>query len=133
MLMSESERPPARTGIRGPRIVAAVIAAICLMVGLSYLLTGYQNGDYFSFILGLFVFSLFFSFMSAAWRVPIHNPVFRTVTVTKCSKCEYTEVRDFQRGDYVYKNLGKCKDCEGEMYIKSIYTVPVQKTQLSPA
>lgn len=129
--MSESGQPKTSGGIRGVRIVFVILAFVFLIFGLPYLLMGFETGDYFTLILGFFMFTLFFSFISAARAAPAQNPIFRTVTVSKCSKCEYTEVRDFQKGDYIYKTLGKCKDCSGEMYIRSIYTIPVQKTQLS--
>jgi excinuclease UvrABC ATPase subunit len=65
--------------------------------------------------------------MGTAIRTPPVTPVSRTVSVIKCYKCQYAEVRDFQKGDYMYKTVGKCKDCQGDMYIRSIYTVPIQK------
>jgi hypothetical protein len=129
-LLSDSERPKPSGGARGARIVAAMIAVFCLIFGLSYLYTGFQNGDQISIIVGFLIFSFFFSLIGSAWRAPVVNPLFRTVSVIKCDKCQYTEVRDFQRGDYMYKTLGKCKECEGEMFIRSIYTIPIQKTQL---
>ena len=129
--LSESGQPKASGGAKGARIVFIIMALFFLIFGLPYLLTGFETGDYFTLILGFFMFTLFFSFISAARSAPVQTPIFRTVTISKCTNCEYTEVRDFQKGDYVYKTLGKCKDCKGEMYIRSIYTVPVQKTQLS--
>jgi hypothetical protein len=131
--LSDSEQPKASGGVRGTRIVFILIGLICLVYGLPYMLGGLQSGDYTSFILGFFLFMLFFSFIGAARSSPSQNPIFRTVTVAKCSKCEYTEVRDFQKGDYVYKALGKCKDCEGTLYVRSIYSIPVHRTELSPS
>jgi hypothetical protein len=131
MLLSESGQPKTSGGAKGIRVVFIILALVFLIFGLPYLFMGFQTGDYFSMILGFFMFTLFFSFISAARTAQVQAPLFRTVTVSKCTNCEYTEVRDFQKGDYVYKTIGKCKDCKGEMYIRSIYTVPVQKTQLS--
>jgi hypothetical protein len=131
--LSESDQPAPARGATKARLVAAIIGLLCLLTGMSLLVQGWETNDQISVILGLFVFSLFFSFMGAAWRVPVVNPIFRTVTVAKCSKCEYAEVRDFQRGDYIYKVLGKCKECSGDMFVKTIYAVPLQKTQLSPS
>ncbi|WXG43228.1 MAG: hypothetical protein WED04_04130 [Promethearchaeati archaeon SRVP18_Atabeyarchaeia-1] len=131
--MSDSQPPRSGGAVRGVRIIFVIIGLICLFFGLPYLYAGIETGDYIAFILGFFLFSLFFSFLSAARSPPRQTPIFRTVTVLKCSKCEYTEVRDFLKGDYVYKNVGKCKDCDGEMFVRSIYTVPAQKTQLSPS
>ena len=48
-----------------------------------------------------------------------------TVSQIKCEKegCEYSEIRDFKEGDYVYKKLGNCPSCGGKnmLYIDVIY------------
>jgi hypothetical protein len=129
--LSDSEPRKAGGAAKAVRIVFIVVGILFLVIGLPYLLAGIESGDFTTLILGFLMFTFFFSFLSAARRGPVQTPIFRTVTVSKCSKCEYTQVRDFQKGDYVYKTLGKCKDCEGEMFIRSIYTIPVGKTQLS--
>jgi hypothetical protein len=108
-----------------------MIGALFLMGGLYIFMQGLQANDQVNIFLGFLVLIFAFSFVNAAVRVPQQVPVFRTVTVAKCSKCEYAEVRDFQRGDYVYKALGKCKDCGSPVYARTIYAIPVQKTQLS--
>jgi hypothetical protein len=129
--LSDSNQPPPGKGVTGARVVAVFIGLLFLMAGIYLLNEGFESGNMFIIMLGLLVFSLFLSFTSAGVRVPVQNPIFRTVTVAKCSKCEYAEVRDFQRGDYFYKVLGKCKECSGDMYVKTIYAIPLQKTQLS--
>lgn len=126
--MTQSEQPQRSGSNRGTRISVAIIAVFFLVFGLWYLYTGFQNGDQLSIIVGFLIFSFFFSLMGSAFRRPVVNPLSRTVSVIKCFKCQYTEVRDFQRGDYMYKTVGKCKDCQGDMYIRSIYAVPIQKT-----
>lgn len=48
-----------------------------------------------------------------------------TVSQLKCEQegCEYSEIRDFKEGDYVYKKLGNCPLCGGQdtLYIDLIY------------
>ncbi|MFX1519201.1 MAG: hypothetical protein ACFFCD_04710 [Promethearchaeota archaeon] len=48
-----------------------------------------------------------------------------TVSQLKCGQegCEYSEIRDFKEGDYIYKKLGKCPLCGGyeTLYIDLIY------------
>jgi hypothetical protein len=42
-------------------------------------------------------------------------------TTIECKKCGSKEVREFQRGDYMYKELGPCQKCNDKMIITAIY------------
>lgn len=42
-------------------------------------------------------------------------------TTTVCPKCGLKNVRNFERGDYILKELGQCAKCEGTMMISAIY------------
>lgn len=50
-----------------------------------------------------------------------------TKTVIKCIKCDYSETRDFKKGDYILKIEGTCPKCNSPVYIEAIYA-EVQKT-----
>lgn len=43
------------------------------------------------------------------------------VTTTVCSKCGFKNVRNFERGDYILKELGPCTKCQGTTIISAIY------------
>ena len=43
------------------------------------------------------------------------------VTILECPSCDLKRVRDFQRGDYVYKSDEPCTRCEGTMTIMGIH------------
>lgn len=43
------------------------------------------------------------------------------VTVLECPACNLKRVRDFKRGDYVYKDDEPCTRCEGQMLITGIH------------
>jgi len=46
----------------------------------------------------------------------------KVMTTIECRKCGVKTVRDFQRGDYVYKELEACTKCpEDKMMITAIY------------
>lgn len=44
-----------------------------------------------------------------------------TVTTMVCSKCGFKNVRNFERGDYILKELGPCTKCQGTTTISAIY------------
>jgi len=52
----------------------------------------------------------------------------KVLTTVECPKCGYTNIRDFQQGDYILKVLERCPKCNEEMTIvSSIYRKPEKK------
>ena len=43
------------------------------------------------------------------------------MTTIECRKCGFKSVREFQRGDYVFKELDKCQKCDDKMIVTAIY------------
>jgi hypothetical protein len=49
-------------------------------------------------------------------------PPAKVMTTVECRKCGFKNIRDFQRGDYVYRELEPCQKCpEEKMIITAIY------------
>jgi len=42
-------------------------------------------------------------------------------TTIECRKCGVKNVRDFQRGDYIFKETEPCQKCNDKMLITAIY------------
>ena len=51
----------------------------------------------------------------AAFEMP------QVITTILCQKCGFKNVRDFQRGDYIFKETESCPKCNEKMMIASIY------------
>jgi len=49
---------------------------------------------------------------------------YRIATTTLCPKCGFKNIREFQRGDYIFKEEEECPKCEEKMMIASIYREP---------
>jgi len=55
------------------------------------------------------------------------------MTTIECKKCGFKSVRDFQRGDYVYKELEACQKCpDDKMIITAIYKEVKEKEKTFP-
>lgn len=52
-------------------------------------------------------------------RLKIEAPP--VVTTIECKSCGFKSVREFQRGDYVFKEVEPCKKCNENMMITAIY------------
>ena len=42
-------------------------------------------------------------------------------TTIECKKCGFKKVREFQRGDYIFKEAEPCQKCNEKMMITAIY------------
>lgn len=56
----------------------------------------------------------------------------QVMTTIECKKCAIKTVREFQRGDYVYKELEKCQKCDDKMLITAIYKEVKEKEKAYP-
>ena len=54
----------------------------------------------------------------------------RTITVVRCANCNFQERREFKRGDYVGKKVGKCVKCDGELFIELIYSEVIKRRRI---
>ena len=45
----------------------------------------------------------------------------RVLTTLECPKCDFKSIRDFQREDYIFKEIGPCQKCDEKMKITAIY------------
>lgn len=51
----------------------------------------------------------------------------RVLTTLECPKCDFKNIRDFERGDYIFKETDSCQKCEEKMKITAIYREPKKK------
>lgn len=52
-------------------------------------------------------------------------------TTILCEKCGLKNVRDFQRGDYIFKEVEPCPKCNEKMSISSIYREVKEKRKVT--
>ena len=51
----------------------------------------------------------------------------KVMTTIECMKCKFKSVREFQRGDFVFKDLDPCQECNEKKIITAIYKEVKQK------
>jgi ABC-type multidrug transport system fused ATPase/permease subunit len=54
----------------------------------------------------------------------------KVLSVILCANCGFKVVRTFAEGDFVYKEVGKCQQCNGTMRVDSIYAEEPPKKSL---
>jgi hypothetical protein len=106
-------------------IAVIVITVVLSAAALYYGITAYLGGDEGSFFLLIGFSGLALSgymLLQTRRRMPriVFKP-YQIATTTLCQKCGFKNIRDFQRGDYIFKEAEECPKCEKKMMISSIY------------
>ena len=53
----------------------------------------------------------------------------QTVSALACQNCDFQTINSYNKGDYIFKNIGKCSNCKGNLQIAQIYSVKLAKRQ----
>jgi hypothetical protein len=53
-------------------------------------------------------------------------------TAVECRKCGFKSIREFQRGDYIFKEVEPCQKCNKNMLITAIYKEVKEKRKKTP-
>lgn len=79
-------------------------------------------GSWFMFLgfIGL-ALSTYMTFQTRRKRVRLPFEPPKVLTTILCQKCGMKNIRDFERGDFVFKETEQCPKCNETMMISSIY------------
>ena len=111
-------------------LVAFIMSLVALYVAFDALATQTDSYDAYSFLAigfgGLALSAYLFLQSRSKPKVPsIEIP--RVLTTLECPKCDFKNIRDFQREDYIFKKAGACQKCNETMTITAIYREPKKK------
>jgi hypothetical protein len=130
----EIERTPRR--FSSFVLIALVVGLVFSLIVLSQAYYTFQSEDPtvqaqtgFFLLIG-FIGLVLSTYMLFQIRRRIQGFTLKTPPITTtivCPKCGLKNVRNFERGDYILKELGPCTKCEGTMIISAIYREVKQK------
>ncbi|MFW9787850.1 MAG: hypothetical protein ACFFE1_09255 [Candidatus Thorarchaeota archaeon] len=103
------------------RILGLVFAAAGFLI---LWLTWGTPGQFIWSFVGMFVMAMGFTLLTAGRQQKEAKPPPPTVTEIRCDSCDFKEIRDFQKGDYVLKPVeASCPKCQSSMTIEGVYIV----------
>ena len=116
--------------------IVLVLAVVALLIAAYAFSTNQPIASYGSLaFIGVvaLILSGYMLFQSEKRRVKLKLIVQPTMTQIECRKCQTKTVREFQRGDYVFKELDSCQKCpEEKQIITAIYKEVKEKEKPLP-
>jgi hypothetical protein len=101
-----------------------ILAIVAIVVGVSAFVEN-QDTDIAVFLLAIGFISMalagYILLQSRKRTADLKIATPPIITTIECKKCGIKTTREFQRGDYVYKELEKCEKCEDKKTITAIY------------
>jgi hypothetical protein len=118
-------------------VVLAVYALAIVAIGLAVSFYGDSEQPYvWIYMLGLGLVSItlasYVLLQSRRHVTTMKHVTPQVMTTIECKKCAIKTVREFQRGDYVYKELEKCQKCDDKQIITAIYKEVKEKEKTYP-
>ncbi|PVX27412.1 MAG: hypothetical protein CW716_02440 [Candidatus Bathyarchaeum sp.] len=111
-------------------LVAFIMSLIALYVAFDSLATQTDSYDAYSFLaigFGGLALSAYL-FLQSRTKPKVQSiELPRVLTTLECPKCDFKNIRDFQREDYIFKKAGTCQKCNETMTITAIYREPKKK------
>jgi Zn finger protein HypA/HybF involved in hydrogenase expression len=135
--MAQNQTPPGTQKISNYILMIVLIVVVLSLVSIILAISVYLNGvskpsqagtdDLTAGFLAIIGFvalsmSMFTLYQSRRQAAEMKIEVPKVMTTIECKKCGTKTVREFQRGDYVYKDLDACPKCPGEkQLITAVY------------
>jgi multidrug transporter EmrE-like cation transporter len=111
--------------------ITLVLSFVAIAVAVGALIEGSTEVAVYLLAIGFIALALsgYYLFQSRKHVANLKIDAPKILTTIECIKCGIKSTREFQRGDFVYKELDKCTKCEDKQVITAIYREATQKEQ----
>jgi hypothetical protein len=104
-------------------LIVLALSVVALMLSVNAFIIGNEVIAGYLLLIGLIamVLSVYVLLQSRKRTASMKIEAPKVMTTVECKKCGFKSVREFQRGDFVFKELEACQKCEDKMLITAIY------------
>jgi hypothetical protein len=123
--MTDKAAPP-KANISFFSIVMVLITVVLSVIALFIGFVTYESQDPSALpymLIGFIGLAISAYLLLQAKRKPLRRAfeMPKVITTILCQKCGFKNIRDFERGDYVFKETEPCPKCSEKMMIAAIY------------
>jgi hypothetical protein len=115
-------------------LIVMALSLVALGLAVDSFVRGYQLQAMYMLAIGFIAMGLssYLLLQSRRRGTAMKTETPATMTTIECRKCGFKSVREFQRGDYVFKELEMCQKCDDRQIITSIYREIKEKEKTFP-
>ena len=124
MIEEEDDEDVLKKGITFKSVLKNITLILLIVVGVLFIYMDFGFDPLISWSVG-FMLICFGATLIQFQKSPA-EPVRQTLTILICNLCGLTKVRNYKKGDFVFKKLDRCDKCEDSMEIKQIYSVKLK-------
>jgi hypothetical protein len=125
MIEEEDDEEVLKKGVTFKSILKNLLFIALVILGLIVIYFGFGPDQVSSWTIGFTLICLG-STLFQIQKKP-SEPIRQTLTILKCNSCGLKKVRNYEKGDFVFKEKDKCEECGNLMEIIQIYSVRLKK------
>ncbi|MHA2394487.1 MAG: hypothetical protein ACXAEX_21350 [Promethearchaeota archaeon] len=125
MIEEEDDEDILKKGVTFKSILKNLVSIILIILGAVFIYTGIIPDQVYSWSVG-FMLICFGATLLQMQKSP-SEPIKQTLTILICNLCGITKVRNYEKGDFIFRKTGQCDSCNDIMEIKQIYSVKLKK------
>jgi len=121
MIEEEDDEDVLKKKITLKSVLKNILLILLIVIGALFIYLGIGPDPISSWTIGFMLICFGATLIQFQKSPP--EPIRQTLTILICKLCGLTKVRNYEKGDFVFKRLDKCDKCEDLMEIKDIYSV----------
>jgi len=125
MIDEEDDDEILKKGVSTKKVLKNVVLIALIIVGALFIYLG-GTGQINNFFIGFTLICIGSTLIQVKKKE--EEPTRQTLSILKCEKCELTKVRNYESGDFVFKIVDSCENCNDTMKISQIYSVKLKKS-----
>lgn len=110
-------------------VITLALSIVAIFSGVTAYMDGHTGTAYPSLLIGVsgLALSAYMLFQTRRRTLQFTIKTQLVTTTLLCQKCGFKNLREFQRGDYIFKEAEECPKCKEKMQISSIYREAEEK------
>ncbi len=125
MIEEEDDEDILKKGVTFKSVLKNLFSILLVILGALFIYFELGPDQFSSFMIGFVLFCSGATLLQV--QKPTPEPTRQTLTIIKCKSCEITKVRNYEKGDFIFKRKDVCEKCDGSMEIQQIYSVKLKK------
>lgn len=110
-------------------VITLALSIVAIFSGVNAYLSDDSGTVYPSLLIGVsgLALSAYMLFQTRRRTLQIDIKMQPVTTTIRCQKCGFKNLREFQKGDYIFKEAEECPKCTEKMQVDSIYRETEEK------